>query len=367
MTNPRTPHPQLRIVVRFAQTLVPLAVVILLWNHISGVLLLLVISLLLASLLGPLVSIIESYLRGNRLGAVLSVYLALILLIVSSIRGLAPVLINEARSMATALQGQSVETLIQSTQDALLEIMPEALAPTIQENSANLVEKAGGQLSALMNGLAGIIGSVVGVVMNLIIVLVFTFILLLEARNFKVQFLRAVPNAYFEMALNLLEKIHQQVSGYIRGQGIAALSVGILSTLGLYLVAWLTEVNIPYAFIIGMVAGFANLIPFIGPFVGMIPAILAYLMTAQAAPITVSVPLIIVGMFLSVQMIDNFLISPKIVSSSVGIHPIMVIILIMIGGSLGGPLGMLFAIPTFGVLKVTSTEVVWGLRSYRMI
>jgi predicted PurR-regulated permease PerM len=143
--------------------------------------------------------------------------------------------------------------------------------------------------------------------------------------------------------------------------------VGVLSTIGLYLLSWILDVSIPYAFIIGMLAGIANLIPFIGPFVGMIPAIISYLVTPQAAGISVLVPLGIIAMFLAVQMIDNFFISPKIMSSNVGMHPLLVMVVIMVGNSIMGPLGMLFAIPTFGVLRATMNEVIWGLKAYRIL
>ena len=165
----------------------------------------------------------------------------------------------------------------------------------------------------------------------------------------------------------MLEKIQAHVRGYLRGQGAAAGTVGILSTIGLYLVAWIFDVTIPYAFIIGMLAGFANLIPFIGPFVGMVPAILAYVMTPQVLGIQVIVPVMIVVMFMVVQMIDNFFVSPKIMSASAGMHPLMVMIVIMVGGSMMGPLGMLFAVPTFGVVKVTLEEIVWGMKAYRLL
>lgn len=358
---------QLRLFIRLAQIIVPLAALILLWPHLAPILLLLVLSLLLASVMGPVVNWAESLLGGNRLLAILGAYASIILVIIGLARTLAPILVNEAKDMASALEGQSVATLTIAAKETLIDLLPQEMSPIIEANIGSWVATSGTLLKSLLNDLAGIIGRFVGLVMNLILVLVFTFILLLEARNFKVRFFKAIPNAYFEMTLNLADKIHHQVSGYLRGQGIAALTVGMLSTAGLYLLSWLLDVNIPYAFIIGMMAGFANLIPFIGPFVGMVPAILAYLMTPQAGGIQIMMPLAIVAMFLIVQMIDNFFVSPKIMSTSVGMHPIVVIVVIMVGNSLMGPLGMLFAVPTFGVIKVTFTEVIWGLRNYRMI
>ena len=357
----------LQTLLRSAQYIIPLLAVILLWKHLAPLVLLLVIALLLTSILLPAVNWLETRLGGSRLGGVLTVYGIIILAIVGLASFLGPVLVSQAESMGKALTGQGVDGLTESLKASLMSIMPESLKPTIDAKLGDWVANSGQFLKSLMTGLGGIIGKLSGLVMNLMLVLVFTFILLLESRNFKVGFIRGIPNAYFEMTLNLLDKVHEQVSGYLRGQGIAAASVGVLSTIGLYLVSWIMDVNIPYAFIIGMLAGIANLIPFIGPPIGIITAIIAYVVTPQVAGISAMALLAIVGMFLLVQMIDNFLISPKIMSSNVGMHPLLVMVVIMVGNSIMGPLGMLFAIPAFGVVRATITEIIWGLRAYRIL
>jgi predicted PurR-regulated permease PerM len=353
--------------VKGSQFFLPAIAIILLWKHVAPILLLLVLALLFSSILLPLVSYLESRFGGNRLYAVLAVYAGIIAIVVGLASFLVPVLINEAKSMGTALTGASVTELTASLKSSAKEALPEDLGPYIDDNMGQWIQNSGGFLQSLLGDLAGIMGRLIAMIMNMILVLVFTFIILLESHNFKTAFIKSIPNAYFELSLNLLDKIHAQVSGYLRGQGAAAGTVGILSTCGLYLLSWTLDVNIPYAFIIGMLAGFANLIPFIGPFVGMVPAILAYLMTPQAAGIQILVPIMIIVMFMVVQMIDNFFVSPKIMSASVGMHPLMVMIVIMIGGSLMGPLGMLFAVPAFGVVKVTLEEIVWGMKAYRLL
>ena len=366
----------LQTLLRSAQYIIPLLAVILLWKHLAPLVLLLVIALLLTSILLPAVNWLETRLGGSRLGGVLTVYGIIILAIVGLASFLGPVLVSQAESMGKALTGQGVDGLTESLKASLMSIMPESLKPTIDAKLGDWVANSGQFLKSLISASfrnipkiqdAAPIGKLIGLVMNLMLVLVFTFILLLESRNFKVGFIRGIPNAYFEMTLNLLDKVHEQVSGYLRGQGIAAASVGVLSTIGLYLVSWIMDVNIPYAFIIGMLAGIANLIPFIGPPIGIITAIIAYVVTPQVAGISAMALLAIVGMFLLVQMIDNFLISPKIMSSNVGMHPLLVMVVIMVGNSIMGPLGMLFAIPAFGVVRATITEIIWGLRAYRIL
>jgi len=121
---------------------------------------------------------------------------------------------------------------------------------------------------------------------------------------------------------------------------------------------------------IGIIAGLANLIPMVGPFVGMIPAILIALMNnlgndaAMAHQLFGVVPspffiMDIVFMFIIVQQIDNNFITPILVGESVGLHPMAVMIVLLIGGTMMGPLGMLFAIPAAGVLKVIISEMIF--------
>lgn len=353
--------------IRASVIIIPLLILYFWREEIAPILLLLVLALLLTSIFSPLVNWLESRLGGNRLLGVLAVYSAIILIVVGAVIILGGTILEQANNLVLSFQGKNLEDLIINLKESLLAFIPQFVRPKAEAYFLSLIESPPEFLSKLAGGLGGIILKLADVVGKLILVLVFAFILLLESRNFKVTFMRAVPNAYFEMILNLLDKIQDQVSGYLRGQGMAALTVGVLSTIGLFLISLIGGIKIPYFVIIGMLAGLANLIPFIGPFVGMIPAIGVYLMTPQPAGINAVVILVIIGMFLFVQAIDNFFVSPKIMSASVGIHPLVVIIVIMIGNNVAGPLGMLFAVPTYGVCKVTIQEVVWGLKAYRIL
>ena len=156
----------------------------------------------------------------------------------------------------------------------------------------------------------------------------------------------------------MLEKISFQIHAYIRGQLIAASSVAITSRIGLYIFQWITGVSIPYTILIGISAGLFNLIPFIGPIMGMIPAVILYLVTDQAIPIHIFYIFLIIGVFAIVQLIDNLVVSPYIMGGSVGLHPMLIIILVLLGASMGGILGMLFAVPISAILKVVLSELV---------
>ena len=180
---------------------------------------------------------------------------------------------------------------------------------------------------------------------------------LLEGEGFSYAFLHAVPGTNYGLVKRMLEKTSNQIHAYIRGQLLAGISVAITSIIGLYLLQWITGISIPYTFLIGIAAGLFNLIPFIGPVMGMIPAIIIYLVMEQTIPIHIIYILLIIGVFVIVQLIDNLVMTPYIMGSSVGLHPMLVIILILLGASVSGILGMLFVIPIAAILKVIVAEL----------
>jgi len=121
---------------------------------------------------------------------------------------------------------------------------------------------------------------------------------------------------------------------------------------------------VSYFIFIGMVAGIANLIPYLGPIVGAVPALTIAIINN---PPHLGMVLLWIGIvFVIVQSIDNSLVSPLVVSKSVNMHPLTVVVAIIIGGNLAGVIGMLFAVPMVGIIKVCISEVSWGLRSYRL-
>ena len=96
-------------------------------------------------------------------------------------------------------------------------------------------------------------------------------------------------------------------------------------------------------------------------------AIVIYLVTDQVVPVQFVYVLCIIGVFAIVQLIDNIIVSPIIMSGSVGLHPMFIIIFVMVGGSIAGPLGMLFAVPIAAILKVIIEELKWGFKHYMFL
>ena len=200
----------------------------------------------------------------------------------------------------------------------------------------------------------GLLLSVIGLVTNTLIVIFITFFILKDGRKFRKNIIKIVPNKYFETVLCLLHEINVSVGSYVRGQIIDCAIVAILSVLGLYLL------GLKYAIIIGIICGVTNIIPYLGPVIGMIPGIFVALVEHQSGGMAVSVVAVMMG----VQLIDNVLISPLAVGQSVDLHPVVVILAVSIGGAILGLWGMLLAVPIYCALKVTFQILHKGIIEY---
>jgi len=135
--------------------------------------------------------------------------------------------------------------------------------------------------------------------------------------------------------------VHEVFGKYLRGQLLEAFFVGILSTIALSIV------GIDYAFVIGIIAGICNMIPYVGPVVGTVLAAIIGLLSGM--PIKVLYAIIAM---LVVQQIDNNLLAPKIVGNSVGLHAVFTMLAILIGGNVCGLFGMLLSVPIAASFRV---------------
>jgi predicted PurR-regulated permease PerM len=170
------------------------------------------------------------------------------------------------------------------------------------------------------------------------------------------------PNRRTELE-GLGTKVNTALGGYFRGQLLVALFVGMASMGGLYLV------GLPYWAVVGLIAGLFNLVPLIGPFIGAVPALFIAFTTPEPAggqliPIHPGWPLALAAavVLTVVQQIDHHLVSPRMVSRNVKLHPLTVILSLLAAGALLGLWGMLIAIPVVATLKILLVHY-WDTRA----
>lgn len=317
--------------------------------YIGSLVKLVVISALLAYILTPLVNYLESRGMGRTIATTVA-FLGIISFVGIFVVLLLPLITDEIRSAQASLNSvQASDKIV-----GIKKLVEEKLA-FLGIHDFNVMDKINQVMLNTGKKLFGYLLDAVSLVTNLVIIPFISFFLVKDSRNIKKQFIGMVPNRFFEFTLNLLHKMDLQLGNYIRGQLLDTLFIGILSITAL----WFLDVK--YFIIIGAFAGLANLIPYIGPIVGAVPAILISLFET-GDPATAGY---IALAFLFVQLIDNGIIKPVVVAKSVNLHPLLVLLVVIIGGKFFGILGMILSIPLTGFLKVIVRESMINFRKYR--
>lgn len=187
----------------------------------------------------------------------------------------------------------------------------------------------------------------------LVLVPLFSFFFLRDGNRIMRAAVGLSPNRYFEMVHDLSYLVSRQLAHFIRGRLLEAFIIGVVVTVGLSLT------DIRYAPILGLVAGVTNLVPYIGPIVGMIPGILIALVDLGMGGQFWWI--VIVYVLIAQVLVDNFILIPILISRVANLHPLWVILAIIMGGKLYGVLGMIIGVPMASIIKITLIEV----RHYR--
>jgi predicted PurR-regulated permease PerM len=181
---------------------------------------------------------------------------------------------------------------------------------------------------------------------SLLVSLIITYYILKDRDIFRDLFLSLVPLKYKKDFTIAGTEINSILKNFIQGQLITALIVGALETICLMII------GVKFPFILGVIGGLANIIPYFGPIIGAIPAVMVGL--SQSMSIGFKSLLV----FIIIQQIDNAFISPKIIEGKLGIHPISTILFVIIGGELFGITGMFLIVPVCASLKVILKRVI---------
>jgi putative permease len=201
-----------------------------------------------------------------------------------------------------------------------------------------------------------VLSSIVSVITLLVIIPFITFYILKDSSKIMHHLISMVPNRYFEMSYWITKRVTNQLGKYVRAWIFDALFVGITMGLGLYII------GIQYSLPLGVIAGFGHLIPYFGPVIGGVPAIIISII--QFGDLS-QVPFILL-LLLVIYTFDNGFVQPYIFSKSLDIHPILIILLIISGGQLFGLLGMMLIIPATTVIKTAVKEIYFAFKNYKI-
>jgi len=178
---------------------------------------------------------------------------------------------------------------------------------------------------------------------SLLLVPYLTYFFLLDGPRFKRFLVQAIPNAFFEKTLYLFYRVEDQVRRYF--QGLLALTALDATCLGVGL--WFLGLNAP--FFLATVAAVLAWLPYLGSIGG---GLLVVLVAAHDAPNNPWLPYEVVGLFIAVRLLDDFVFLPMTVGRSLQMHPLVTVLMILLGGAVAGIAGLLLVMPVLGVVMV---------------
>ncbi|OGF22163.1 hypothetical protein A2Y83_01000 [Candidatus Falkowbacteria bacterium RBG_13_39_14] len=295
--------------------------------YIKNIVGIFLIALLLAAALKPLIDWLERKKIPRGIGVTI-VYLFLFGIMAGAFVLILPPIVSQISQLADKLPGY-LDKLSQSF-------------GMIREYSANHgwianLNKISASLEDILSNFAGNIftgiSSIFGGVTSFIFILVITFYMTLEKNAAERIANLILPAKYRERTLKIAEKLEEKIGLWVRGIAILMIIVGIFAFLGLSIL------RVDYALTLGLIAGLTEIIPYLGPIIGAVPAI--FLAFAQSP----SKALLVIILYFALQQIENNILQPKVMEKAVGLNPIIIIFALLIGAKIAGILGILLAIP----------------------
>lgn len=319
------------------------------YNILFETLKIIISSVIFAYLINPIVNILEKK-NISRFWGVLIIYISFIAIISIISFVFVPNIINEFKELIIDLP-EYINSVYDYINRFYLKYAKniDNLPPIFQGIKDALIDNIGNIENSIINSIRKITDSMFNLfsrIISFVTVPILTFYFLKDKDYFKRKIFLAIPKNYRKDTAKITKEIDKALSEFIRGRLIVAVFVGVSTTLALLLL------RVDFAFLIGMIAGIADIIPYFGPVIGIIPAVFFALLESPIRALWVII------IFIIIQQVENDIITPKIIGESMGLHPVTVILSLIVGGGLFKILGMLLAVPAIAVFKIIFTFLV---------
>lgn len=328
-----------------------------------------IIAIIFAYIINPIVNYLERKGVKRQFGVII-VYISAILIFGILIVSVIPKTINEVSNLLTSLPGM-VDTLIREFNNFLSSVfakfnieLPENFINIYKETNpkvngnvetpqivSNILESIKGTINdlivkvqgSLMGSLSNVISKLYGFLTSafrLVLIIIFSFYFSVDKERFMLRVKKAIPNKHREDISYLTRNIDIALQQFIRGRMLMAIFVGLLT------MVYLLVLRVDFAIIIGLITCVADIIPFIGPFLGCAPAVLFAFMDSPMKALWVLI------LFVIVQWVENNILAPKLIGDSTGLNPLVILISIIIGGGIFGVWGMVISVPLTSIIFI---------------
>lgn len=291
-------------------------------------------------LMNPLIVFLERF-KIKRPFGILIVFILLFGIIALSISTFIPSLVNQLVDLSKA-----IPSVVHDIQQWLTQMSHEAWVKNLnideylQKFDISMGKTIKTTLANLGNGVTTVISSITTTAINAITVPFILFYMLKDGNRVIPGVRKFLPASMRDDAANLLHQMSETLSSYISGQALECVFVAICTFLGYHLI------GVKYAFLFAVLAGATNMIPYLGPYLGLAPAMIVTFFDSPIKAILCAVVVLVV------QQIDGNIIYPNIIGRSLDIHPLTIIIILLVAGNIAGIMGMILGVPFYAIVKV---------------
>lgn len=298
----------------------------------------------------PLMFFFEKRLKLGRIGAILLVFLVIIAVITLFIMYLWPIIQEQITNLMYAIPGMIavIEDLVFYIQANYTSI-PDQIVTAIDDFMGNLPHHIQNLLDNLFGFLGNFIGQVISIVAGLVMIPFFLFFMLKDGEKLLPFILQIFKKEKADNIRSLLSKIDRVLSSFIQGQLFVSFCVGVMLYIG-YII-----IDLDYALLLALFGMLTNVIPYLGPFIAVAPALLVGTLQDPINFFWVAIIMIVA------QQIESNLISPNVMGQALHVHPLTVMTVVVSAGSIAGFLGILFAVPVYAVIR---TIIVHAYQTY---
>jgi predicted PurR-regulated permease PerM len=286
----------------------------------------------------PFVRYLEKH-EVPKVPATLIIYLAFIVIFILTVLFIVPRLSAELNGLTDIVpeQARRVRDFVEAVSNRYSRItIPDGIRKVIDDT----IQKSEGIVLDFVSRLGNVVLGMFSHLVSLAIAPVLAFYITTDLNLLRESFTQWIPASKRDNVICLLEDIDQVIGEFIRGQLIVCTVIAVLTSIALYLM------GVQFAIILGMIAGIVDVIPYFGPFIGMLPCIAVALLQSPKLALYTALA------FIAIQQVESNIISPKIVGDRVGLHPVVIIFALLAGERLLGFIGLVLAVPAAAIIKV---------------
>ena len=294
-------------------------------------------------LLNPLVDKLENKFHLKRIWSITIIFVLAIIIIVAGIIALIPIIRDQ---ITTLVQNwpHYWDTVVTKVNDILNDPRLDSLQKQIANIGSDTTQSLTKRLTMIVNSTVNSFGSFIGVITKFLVGIItmpfILFYLLKDGHDLPKFMSKAFPINRRQQFISLITEINNQVSSYIRGQLIVAFGVAVMFWIGFSII------GMKFALTLGIAAGILNLIPYLGSFLAMVPAVIIGFFISPFMLFKVLI------LFIIEQTIEGRLLSPLVLGNNMSIHPVTILIVLLASGGMFGLMGVIFGIPAYAVLRV---------------